>query len=125
MTASTALPVIIRRRSPGDIAARAHQALHAAIAIDWPQDRAAWREVALAAIAVDRELDEYRALADGTAHWEQAYPELGGAEDPHAEALGKSAEECALVAALLLMTIAAHCGKEIADGIRAAAGEMT
>lgn len=122
MAAAAALPVIIRRRSPQDIAGRAHQVLHAAIAIDWPASRAAWREVAFAAIALDRELDEYQALESGTVGWEAAYPELADAEDPHAEALGKAAEECALAMALLLMTIAACCGTEVADQIAAITG---
>lgn len=125
MTASTAMPVIIRRRSPEDIAARAHRALDAALAAEWPRKRTERRVVAMAAIDLDKALDEHRALAAGLTSWEQVYPELSAAEEPHAEALDKSAEECALAVALLLMTIAAHCGTEVADGIKAAAGEAS
>jgi hypothetical protein len=123
MTASTAVPVIIRRRPPEVIAARAHVILHAALAVCelWESSAPA----ATAARDLDAALDEHRCLKARHTSWEQVYPELSDAEDPHGEALDKSAEECALAAALLLMTIAATSGKEVADAIKDAAGEAS
>jgi hypothetical protein len=123
MTASTALPVLIRRRSPEDIAARAHAVLHAALAVSELWD---FKGAAIAAcMNLDAALDEHQALASGVIHWEARYPELSAVEDPDGEALEKSASECALAMALLLVVIAAICGTEVADGIKAAAGEAS
>lgn len=105
-----------RRRSPQDTAGRAHRVLDAALGVagEWGHCHAA----AKAATALNLALEEYGLLERGDVHWESAYPHLRDVADPDGEALEKAAEEAALAAAILLMTIAATCGRELADDIK-------
>jgi hypothetical protein len=124
MTASTAAPALLRRRSPEDVAATARAILHAALH-HLPAGLQE-RSVVVAQVArLDEALDEHGALERGDIHWEQPYPWLSAAEDPRAEALMMAACEAEDRARALLVTIAAVCGTEVADAIKAVAGEAS
>lgn len=120
---SSALALPVRRRPPQDIAGRAHRVLHAALAerARWTREPKARQEIAQACEALDKALDEFGALDSGTVTWEAFYAELASEEDPHAAALDKAAEEAALAMTMLLMTLAATSGTELADAVKAAA----
>ena len=121
---ATALPVTIRRRSPGDVAARAQAILHAALH-HLPAGLAERSVVVIQVARLDDALDEHGALADGLTSWEQPYPWLSDAEDPHEEAVMLAACEAEDRARALITTIAAVCGTEVADAIKSTAGEAS
>jgi hypothetical protein len=122
MTAST-LPALTRR-SPEDVAAAAQAVLHAALH-HLPAGLAERSVVVAEVVRLDEALDEHGALEDRLISWEQPYPWLSDTEDPHAEALMMAACEAEDRARALVATIAAICGTEVADGIKAAAGEAS
>ncbi len=124
MTADTAMPVIIRRRPPEEVAAHARAILHAALH-HLPAGLAERSVVVAQVVRLDEAIDEHDALTDGLTHWEQLAPWLSAAEDPRAEALMMAACEAEDRARALIITIAAVCGTEIADEIKAAAGEAS
>lgn len=111
----TAGAILVKRRDPAVIAARAHHVLDAVARrhAQWPAEG---REaIAAAALDLDTALDLYGALADGSVHWEQAYAHLSAEADPDGAALEKAAEEAASAMAALLTVLAAFCGTEVAD----------
>lgn len=118
----SAATITFKRRDPAVIAARAHAVLHASLRMTWPEGRAARKAIGGAALDLDAALDDYRSLADGSVHWEQAYPHLSAEADPHEQALVKAAEETCFAMASLLVAIAAICGTEVADVMKNAAG---
>jgi hypothetical protein len=122
MTASTA--PVLARRSPEDVAAKARAILHAALH-RLPAGLEERSAVVTQVGRLDEALDEHGALERGDVHWEAACPWLSVAEDPHAEAVMMAACEAEDRARALVATIAAICGTEVADGIKAAAGEAS
>lgn len=102
----SAAAVIIKRRDPAVIAARAHHVLDAAARMhaQWPREG---REaIGEAFIALDAALEEYRAAATGDGDTEVA------------------AETAAYAMALLLLAVSVFLGKATADAMMRNAAEV-
>jgi hypothetical protein len=100
----SAAVVILKRRDPAVIAARAHHVLDATLRMhaQWP--RAGWKAIGESAVALDGALEEYRAAGDGER--EQA------------------AEIASCAMALLLIAVELFLGPATADEMKRNAAEV-